>query len=214
MAGVAERHLCLFARTPRMGKVKRRLAATLGADGALAAHEALLRGAITRCFDGKGRQELWLTEVEQMPDWLIAAEAAGQFEIREQSAGDLGERMWDVLRQGLLRSRRCVLFGSDCPDIDAGYVAAAFEALADSDLVIGPAEDGGYGLIGLRRPLPGLFLDMRWGDAGVLQRTLNRAAVAGASVTLLPVIYDVDRIDDWRRYRSTNPDPPTGTGIE
>lgn len=214
MADSADGCLCLFARTPRTGRVKRRLAAGIGIEGALAAHEELLRGAIDRCFDGSHRQELWLTELEDVPAWLNTSAQALHVELRGQSAGDLGDRMWDALRRGLRGSRRCVLFGSDCPDIDADYLAAAFEALEEADVVIGPAEDGGYGLIGLARPLPELFLDMRWGDAGVLARTLHRAARAGASVTLLPEIYDVDRLEDWRRYRSANPVPPSGPGTE
>ena len=213
MTDPTERRLCLFARTPRKGRVKRRLAADLGDAGALAAHEELLKGAIVRCFgSAHDRQELWLTEQKSLPDWLIEAQAVARFEIRAQSPGDLGERMWHVLRKGLSESRYCILFGSDCPDIDADYVTAAFEALTRSDVVIGPAEDGGYGLIGLSRPLPELFLDMVWSDSGVLERTLERAAQADASVICLPQIYDVYWIADWRRYRMTNPAPPTGKG--
>lgn len=213
-----DRRLCLFARAPRKGQVKRRLAAALGSARALAAHEELLKGAIDRCFsgaaDGRTQRELWLTELEALPDWLTGPAEAGCYELCAQGSGDLGERMWDVLCRGLRSSRCCVLFGSDCPDIDSTYLTAAFDALDQADVVIGPAEDGGYGLIGLSRPLPELFLDMQWGDPGVLARTLQRAADADATVVCLPEIYDVDLIDDWRRYRRANPDPMTGSATE
>jgi glycosyltransferase A (GT-A) superfamily protein (DUF2064 family) len=119
--------------------------------------------------------------------------------------------MRETLNAELTGSRYCVLIGSDCPDIDADYVMAAFDALAAVDVVIGPAEDGGYGLIGLGRPAPELFEDMRWGDDQVLARTLERAERSGLSVVCLPEIYDVDRIEDWQRYRVSNRAPPPGT---
>jgi rSAM/selenodomain-associated transferase 1 len=211
----ADRCLCVFARTPALGQVKRRLAEALGEAAALAAHEELLEGTLRRCLQGGSyRLELWLTDLSQLPDWLCSPPFSTEMTMRLQGEGDLGARMWETLRQGLNASSYCVLIGSDCPDIDAAYVAAAFEALAGADVVLGPAADGGYGLIGLSKPLPELFLDMRWGDSGVRARTLARAARSGASVVCLPEIYDVDRLEDWQRYRATNPVRPPETETE
>ncbi len=193
--------LCIFARTPELGRVKQRLAADLGEQAALAAHEELLRRTITRTTGGDDyRVELWLTSLSvPLPDWLLD----GPFSLHEQGQGDLGRRMQDVLTAALTHSSRCVLIGSDCPDIDRAYVASAFAALARSDVVLGPAEDGGYGLVGVKAPAPVLFAETQWGDAGVLDRALDRAAGAGQTVSLLAEIYDVDEPADWRRYRDS-----------
>lgn len=209
------RCLCIFARTPALGRVKQRLAATIGEDEALAAHEVLLRGAIERTAGAAGTQvELWLTSLTPpLPDWLEAL----SLPLREQGEGDLGQRMAKVLDAALASHERAVLIGSDCPDIDRNYVESAFSALADADVVFGPAEDGGYGLVGLRHPAAAVFAETRWGDAGVLARALGRAADAGLSVSLLPEIYDVDEEADWRRYQRTlgvSSAPPSGPAPE
>jgi rSAM/selenodomain-associated transferase 1 len=202
--------LCIFARTPVLGQVKRRLAESLGDAAALAAHEELLEGTLRRCLEGRSyRLELWLTDLSEVPDWLSSPPFSTKMTVRLQSKGDLGGRMWETLREGLNASPYCVLIGSDCPDIEAAYVRSAFEALAGADVVLGPAEDGGYGLIGLSRPVPELFQNMRWGDSGVRTRTLERAAHSGASVVCLPEIYDVDLLEDRQRYRATNPVRPS-----
>lgn len=195
---VSEDCLCIFTRAPELGRVKQRLALTLGDAGALAAHEELLRRTLDQTASpGTYRMEVWLTRLDiSLPGWL----QSGAFELREQGSGDLGQRMQETLAAALATSRRCVLIGSDCPDIDSAYVAAAFKALADADVVFGPAEDGGYGLVGLSRPVPELFAESRWGDEGVLRRALARLQGAGISAALLPEIYDVDELADWQRY--------------
>jgi len=212
MANPVDRCLCLFARTPERGRVKRRLAASLGEDGALAAHEELLGGVLARCLEGRDYQvTLWLTDLAGAPEWLTGVCGEAGVMLRQQGRGDLGARMQECLQTELAESRYCVLIGSDCPDIDATYVSAAFKALAAADVVFGPAEDGGYGLIGLSRPAPELFDGMRWGDDQVLSRSLERAERSDMSVVCLPEIYDVDRIEDWERYRASSPAPLPGT---
>lgn len=196
--------LCIFARTPELGRVKKRLASALGDAGALAAHEELLGGVLDRTAGTGGyRVEVWLTSLATaLPDWLLQS----HFSLHEQPAGDLGQRMQAIIEKALKTHRRCVLVGSDCPDIDAAYVEAAFQAIADQDVVFGPAEDGGYGLVGLSRPVPEVFAETRWGDSGVLPRALERAEKAGVKVHLLPTIYDVDELEDWQRYRAATPE--------
>ncbi len=196
----AQNCLCVFARTPQLGQVKQRLAAALGDAGALAAHEELLRGLLDRTVGGGDYQvQVWLTTLAQsLPGWL----QPGAFTLHEQHPGDLGARMQSCMETALESYGRCVLVGSDCPEIDAAYVESAFQALHDHDVVFGPAEDGGYGLIGLSRPVPEIFAESHWGDAGVLLRARDRAEAARATVKLLPVIYDVDELDDWQRYRA------------
>ena len=91
---------------------------------------------------------------------------------------------------------------ADCPELTAAYVRDAAGYLGDHDLVLGPAEDGGYGLIALGRPAPKLFADEPWGSSAVLRDTLARADDAGLSVKLMGTIWDVDDGADWARYQA------------
>ena len=101
---------------------------------------------------------------------------------------------------GLSQSARVVLVGSDCPDINASYVSEAFERLNDHEVVLGPAEDGGYGLIGVRGAVPSIFQDIAWSTASVLSETCRRLNDIGTDYALLPLIWDVDRPGDVERY--------------
>lgn len=197
------RRLCIFARSPRLGEVKRRLAEAVGDEAALVAHETLLRRTLDRCVGVDGYDtELWLTEVGRLEQHDFSR---SRLALCEQTGGDLGARMNHALERGLRAGAWTVLIGCDCPDIDGRYVRRAFAELEHADVVVGPAEDGGYGLIGLRKPVPALFTGMPWGTAEVLQTTLVRAADAGVGVTLLEEIYDVDTEADWQRFqRSTD----------
>jgi rSAM/selenodomain-associated transferase 1 len=199
MTGTIQNRLCIFARTPELGQVKQRLAASLGEAGALAAHEELLRSTLDRTVGaGDYQVEVWLTSLAvPLPDWLCGY----AFSLHEQRAGDLGQRMLSTLAAALESGDRCVLIGSDCPQIDGAYLASAFDALAEFDVVLGPAEDGGYGLVGMSQPAPAIFAESSWGDDGVLQRALERAEKAGISVSLCPEIYDVDEPVDWQRFK-------------
>ena len=191
--------LCIFARTPELGRVKQRLARAVGQEAALAAHEELLRRIVQQAgMSGSYRTELWLTNLgDPLPDWL----GGYRMDLHEQEGGDLGQRMLHTLVSALATSSVCILAGSDCPDIDAAYVESAIDALTRSDVVFGPAEDGGYGLVGMKQPKAEIFAESQWGDAGVLERALERAAQAGLSVALLPELYDVDELSDWQRYQ-------------
>lgn len=193
--------LCLFTRAPGLGEVKRRLAADIGDDAALDAHCRLLRHAINQLADIDGVvTELWVAG----PVTSVAGLAPPGMTVRAQGEGDLGMRMSDALEDALARSPRAAVVGSDCPGIDGSYVAEAFRALERSDVVLGPAEDGGYGLIGVTGtraiPLRELFQRIPWGGDRVLEETLERARTCSLEVALLREIWDVDDAADWQRF--------------
>lgn len=203
--------LCIFARVPVLGAVKRRLAPALGEAGALAAYTELAEGTLARCVDpATYRSELWLSGDPEHPQIRAWCDRYA-LTVRAQAGSDLGERMRIALEDDLPAGAPAVLVGTDCPDIDGCYVRAAFAALEHHDVVLGPAADGGYGLIGLRRPVPELFRDLSWGSETVCAETLRRARIAGVTAACLPEIYDVDRPEDWLRYRTVNPVPWQGT---
>lgn len=195
----------MFARAPVPGQVKSRLAAVIGEQAALEAHIRLVEHTLLQVGGAENnpqlknsRHELWIAGDISLPlirHWSDRFE----FDLQAQCAGDLGARM----RHALNTPAGCgasVLIGSDCPTIDSAYVEAAFAALADADVVLGPTEDGGYGLIATCRDLPELFVSMPWSTDRVLTETRARCDRLALRCTLLPMIWDVDTALDWQRF--------------
>ena len=123
--------------------------------------------------------------------------------FHSQGQGDLGDRMHRAFREAMATgAERAVIVGTDCPEITADLVQRAFHLLDRNDVVLGPAADGGYYLIGMRRLVPELFSGITWGTERVRQQTLTAARRAGVSVGLLDLLSDVDRPEDlsvWER---------------
>ncbi|MDO9710984.1 TIGR04282 family arsenosugar biosynthesis glycosyltransferase [Paracraurococcus lichenis] len=178
--------LIVFARAPRLGTVKRRLAAGIGDMAAL----RFYKGQLRRMMREVGRDRRWRTVLAVTPDrprWPTGLAAVGQ------GRGDLGQRMG----RALARHRRAVLVGCDIPGLKRADVAAAFRALGRAQAVFGPAEDGGYWLVGFgpRRP-PAPFARVRWSTEHALADTL--ANCRGHRIALLRRLRDVDTAADLR----------------
>jgi len=192
--------LAIMARAPILHQCKTRLIPALGSRGALQAHIELVRGAPSRLSDIPDVEvSLWVSQIDASTQaW---ATEYGLPCYRQQGR-DLGERMHHALSYllGDGASAAC-LVGTDCPDIDAQYVRQALSVLRQVPVVLGPAEDGGYGLVGLREPCAGLFQDIEWSTERVCAQTLLRAEEQGLEVAQLAGIWDVDRPVDWRRYQ-------------
>ncbi|MFH1059409.1 MAG: TIGR04282 family arsenosugar biosynthesis glycosyltransferase, partial [Pseudomonadota bacterium] len=177
----APARLILFTRWPAPGQAKTRLIPALGPEGAALLHAALTQRALAWCL-ALIRQHPALLELR-----CVGAPAAAFRRwlgwaplIRPQAEGDLGARMHQALSEALAEGAdRVVLMGSDCPGLTDAVLAQAFAALHDHDLVLGPATDGGYYLVGLTRPAPELFADITWGTERVLEQTLAAARRAG-----------------------------------
>jgi rSAM/selenodomain-associated transferase 1 len=194
---VTER-LLIFTRLPVAGQVKTRLIPALGAAGAAALHQRMAERtlATARSF-ARCRQtglEVWYTggNVRSAREWL--GDAVG---YHRQPAGDLGQRMALTFAKSFAtKARHVVLVGTDCPHLSEEILAQAFAALLLVDVVLGPAEDGGYYLVGLGQEQSWLFTDIAWGTGLVLEQTLAAIVRRGASYQLLPCLADVDRPDD------------------
>ncbi len=183
--------LVVFARAPRLGAVKRRLARGIGAMATL----RFYRGQLAALLRAVGRDRRWRTLIAATPD-RARARWPLRLPVLPQGGGDLGQRMGRAVGRG----RRVVIIGSDIPGIGAADVAAAFRALGRAQAVFGPAEDGGYWLVGVgpRRP-PRPFAAVRWSTEHALADT--RANFAGRPVALLRRLRDVDTAEDLAALR-------------
>jgi len=185
------RTIAIFARWPEVGLAKTRLVPALTAPLAHALHVAMLRDALDAAAHASAdRRTLWWAEA---PEDRSEFELPGGFESFEQAPGDLGDRLagaFEILHDG--PDARVIAIGSDCPWLDGRAIDEAFEALERADAVVGPAPDGGFHLIGLARPAPGLFRGIPWSTDQTLDATLLRVRAAGLSVTMLSSLPDVD----------------------
>jgi rSAM/selenodomain-associated transferase 1 len=192
--------LQVFAREPVAGRVKTRLVPALGADGAVAVYRVLLQRTLNAaCAAAVDRGELWLDRPAADPR-ALARLAGCELAARVQPDGDLGARMLAAIAGGLRLSARVVLIGSDCPELTAGYIERAFAALDRHDVVLGPTHDGGYILVGMKRPHPVLFTDMAWSTPDVLATTRERLRGADLSWHELPARADIDLPQDLDRF--------------
>ncbi|HLW11666.1 MAG TPA: TIGR04283 family arsenosugar biosynthesis glycosyltransferase [Casimicrobiaceae bacterium] len=197
--------LQVFAREPVPGQVKTRLAAAIGAARAadlyrMLAERTLAAAAAARARGCIGDIELWCASASDAAIFHAWCDRFGAVLI-PQCAGDLGARMHHALGASLARGRPAVLVGTDCPDLDADYLCAAASALAAHDVVIGPAADGGYVLIGLARDMH-LFSGMAWSTPQVFACTRERVALQGLRMHALPERFDIDTADDYARYEA------------
>jgi rSAM/selenodomain-associated transferase 2/rSAM/selenodomain-associated transferase 1 len=205
--------LAVFARFPEPGRTKTRLIPTLGPKSAAQLHAEMVRHTLRRVDELDGRHRVSLEVWFAGGDAERFRAAFGERCYRRQAEGDLGARMAHAFGAMLVDARAAVIIGTDCPGITARIVSDAFEGLRDHDLVLGPATDGGYYLIGLRRHVPDLFHRMPWGTAQVLSETLARADQLGLGVHLLPPLDDVDEPNDlaaWEAARSRVEEPSRG----
>jgi rSAM/selenodomain-associated transferase 1 len=189
------RILGVFAKWPKPGSVKTRLAAETSADYAAMVARACWLDTMALAKSLSAAH--WLAYAPADAGPAFAEEAVG-WSLVPQSAGDLGERMRSFFADRFAEGAdEVVLIGTDSPNLPAAYLEQAFTALERVDVVLGPAFDGGYYLIGLSRPAPDLFgPGIAWSTATVLGATVDR--LGGRSLALLPPWYDIDTLADWR----------------
>ena len=213
--GIPDSLVIVFARAPQPGRVKTRLAPLLGPAGAARLQARLVTHALaTALRSGAGAVELCGTPRMRHPFFLRCRREYG-VRLQAQGAGDLGARMLRAFRRALRGVRHVVLVGSDCPELSPADLRAALRALCGgADAVLAPAEDGGYALIGLRRPSPALFEGIEWGGSEVLAQTRGRLARLRWRTKELRTVWDVDRPEDARRLGAVRllrlrPRPPS-----
>jgi hypothetical protein len=209
--------LIIFAKAPEPGQVKTRLSPPLTSQQAARLHEAFVLDL--------ARATARLPAVVR---WLACAPSARhpffqrlarryRFQLLTQSGDTLGDRMASALRQALeAGAARAVLIGTDVPTLPPQVIADAFHQLRRADLVLGPACDGGYYLVGVARRAPPIFDEIAWSRPTVLEATLHRIRALRLRCRLLPFWYDVDTVPSLRLLaahlallgRSGQPTPP------
>lgn len=196
--------LGVFAKQPQPGTVKTRLASAIGPERAAAVYAAFVDDILATHRETADKRVLcYAPESADAQAW--AAGVAGEgFLVQAQSDGDLGHRIRTFFEHTFseTRAERVVLIGSDSPDLPADYVGNALQSLQTSDVVLGPAVDGGVYLIGLRqRPdnlCKRLFEGIDWSTSRVFEQLLQRVRASEVSLEVLPLWYDVDTLDDAR----------------
>ena len=179
--------LVVFARTPVFGKVKNRLAIKLGKAKALEIHLRLVEHTLAVVNNSGCSYKVYLSEGSNVKQ---------AFSYELQSGIDLGERMNKALQTEFETNTKVCLIGSDCLALTVTHITNAFKQLDAADVVIGPAIDGGYYLIGMKKPQPQLFSKISWGSSTVLENTLQICAGSGLVVHQLDLLNDIDQPED------------------
>ncbi len=191
--------LLVFIRNPQLGKVKTRLARTLGDEEALRIYHILLKKTRATALACKVERWLFYSDfITENDAWLHS-----DFQKKVQRTGGLGERMEAAFQMAFdAGAEKVAIIGSDTPDLTGDVLQDAFDLLDSSDFVLGPASDGGYYLIGMKALESSVFQGIEWSTETVREKTLKKIAAAGKSFALLPVLLDVDTEEDWWAHRN------------
>lgn len=187
-------HLIIFTRYPLPGTTKTRLIPALGAAGAADFQRQLTEHTLEQVTNLAADVSIFFSGGDQadMQTWL-----GDQWRYQPQTGDGLGDRLIDAFRHSkTLGYERTLVIGIDCPEITSELLTEAFDVLANHDAVFGKAHDGGYYLVGLKRVIPELFVEMPWGTETVLTETLNCANSLNLSTKILRTLHDIDYPQD------------------
>ncbi len=192
--------LIIFIKNPVAGKVKTRLAATIGNQRALGVYLNLMQHTRDVALAASVNRHLFYDQELNTEDaW------SNQDFIKDvQVSGDLGKRMEAAFRTVLSRNSKAVIIGSDCPEITPEIIASAFNRLDLADIVIGPTYDGGYYLLGMKTLHTELFTEMTWSTETVYTDTINRIKAKGLLYSVCPTLSDMDNEDDLNKFPRFN----------
>jgi hypothetical protein len=192
----------IFAKAPVPGQVKTRLIPAVSAEQAAALHVQLVRKTLSMVTNARlCPVELWCAPSKK-DDFFKDCARDFKIWLREQEGQDLGARMAHAFQAGFKDACPIVLIGTDCPALNEQDLLEALQVLnSGHDAVLGPAEDGGYYLIGLQQARPSLFKEIPWGSSTVFDQTLARMKASGLRSHTLRQLWDLDRPEDLLRLR-------------
>jgi len=188
--------LLIFIKNPELGKAKTRIAKTVGDEKALQVYLELLKHTRKVATQVEANRYLFYSQfIDRNDDWDNAL-----FDKKLQAKLDLGARMSAAFQKAFEGNEKVVIIGSDCASLNIEMIKQAFQALETDDFVIGPAEDGGYYLLGMNNFQPVVFQNIEWSTEQVLPRTIEHIIDLDATYTLLPTLSDIDYWEDWLKY--------------
>lgn len=189
-----DRALIIFVRRPELGKVKTRLAATVGNEKALAIYKELLMHTFMIAQNVNADKHVFYhEEIEENDFWN-----AEGFTKHTQINADLGVKMQSAFETVLhMGYKNCIIIGSDCFQLTTQLIEDAFTFLEQNDVVIGPANDGGYYLLGMKKMFSFLFTNKEWSTSSVFDDTINDIEKNNLQLAILPELIDVDTEEDW-----------------
>jgi len=202
---MTEACLCIFTKAPIIGKVKTRLAPELSEQQACRVHEGLLQHCILQTQSTDWENQLWATDTSHS----YIKEKVNQYGmlLHAQQGANLGQRMAFAVKQSLKKFSYAIIIGTDCPSIDTEVVTQAINQLKlGLDVVLSPADDGGYVLIGFSIVAEDVFSDIEWGTEQVLETTRIRLQAAGLRWSELASQRDIDRPDDLQYLQKSYPE--------
>ena len=186
--------LIVFVKNIKLGKVKTRLAKTIGNEAAFTVYKELVKVTENATKKVDTIRHIYFSDV------VIDSKWSNDFKTVQQG-DDLGERMQHAFQQGFDQDyERIVLIGSDLPNISAQIIEKGFDALNNNQVVFGPAEDGGYYLIGLSKMLPSIFRNKPWSTDNLLNLTLEELKQQNIDVSLIDTLNDIDTFEDLKQY--------------
>lgn len=190
--------IAIMAKNPIPGRVKTRLAQSVGVEKATRIYEQLYHHTLSE-VSAVSRADAFIYQAPDLDRGLVRDY---NIEARVQSEGDLGARMNHALEELLSDYGAALLVGADCPGISTKLMDRALKGLSSADLSLGPSEDGGFYLIGSTRQVPQLFLHRHWSHDRVFSDTLGIIEKQGLSLFILEELYDIDRESDWQRWQA------------
>lgn len=191
--------LLVFQKNPELGKVKTRLAASVGDEAALAIYVRLIKHTKHIIDLLNTDKQIWYSNMVDNDDiW-----DKSRYQKYVQKGTGLGEKMSNAFESALsnIGTTKAVIIGTDCAEITTEIIDKAFQSLDSHDFVIGPANDGGYYLLGMNTIFPEVFKNIEWSTSNVFSATRNRIVALGKSVYVLQKLSDVDTIDDWNKAK-------------
>lgn len=191
---MTSRAIIIFIKNPILGKVKTRLAATIGDEQALDVYKQLLSKTHQITSPLNGNKYLYYSDfIEEDDGW-----GNDLFIKKQQRGNDLGEKMHHAFKEVFQQNKQVIIIGSDCFDLTTNHIEEAFLQLEKNEVVIGPANDGGYYLLGLNKPNNALFSEIEWSTENVLSATIKKIEDQKLAYHLLSELTDVDNIDDLK----------------
>jgi len=198
--------ILIFTKPPIAGKCKSRLIPALGKKGAAELQARLIKKIITDLSEfNLCPFEIWQSEPSSYFDKLFA-EQKMTTRVCTQQGNNLGERMSNALEQSLQDTHSVVIIGSDCILYSKTYLHKAIVSLQTQQVVIGPALDGGYVLIGTNQHFPDLFEGINWGMDIVFEQTISKLQVGNKTYTILNSLWDIDTAEDLKSLRQCAPE--------